>query len=717
MNLTTHTPNFITLHLAPDGADTNPGTQAHPFATLERARDELRRIRQSGAPFRGAEVWLHEGLYQRTETFELGPADSGGPENPVCWRAAPGETARIVGGRPVRGFAPVTDPDLRSRLTGSARDRVQCANLNQQGITDFGVIRARGFCRPYAPAGLELFFNTQPLRLAQWPKDHSLPITGVVDAGSKPRRGDTDHRGGVFHYDSDRPARWSKNDDLWAQGMFGTVWADDMIRIAALDPATRTVQLAEPHLYGIVLQKKTGGYFRFVNVLEELSEPGEYYLDRAAGIAYMIPPEPAENPEILASILEDPMVAMENVSHVEWRGLIFEASRGLGVYLEGGSANWIVECEFRNLGMLAVMMGQGVDGPDGAVHEFTGNPVARRVGNYAAHLYANPAWNRHAGTGHTVLRCVIHDTGEGGILLGGGERRTLERGNNSVAHCRIYRTNRLTATYRPAIMIDGVGNTATHNRIEDLPHSAIMFEGNDHRIEYNWIANVVTDSDDGGAIYAGRDIAMHGNSIRCNFISGARGGTLGFRSGIYLDDQVGGVEVFGNILHNNSIAAVISGRHIRVENNLLIGNDKALSIDGRLPCDRHLQVLKALPVGEDPWLSRYPEVARAPQDHWGKPVGMTVRFNVGIGCQPVSFDLGIDTTFVALEGNVEWKGDAGFVDMMGGDLRFRAEAQLPKTFPWLCAFHFDRIGPSPGLHGASDNNLQTEALTEELTKL
>jgi hypothetical protein len=39
-------PAIYTVHVAPQGNDANPGTAKKPFATLERARDEIRSVRQ-----------------------------------------------------------------------------------------------------------------------------------------------------------------------------------------------------------------------------------------------------------------------------------------------------------------------------------------------------------------------------------------------------------------------------------------------------------------------------------------------------------------------------------------------------------------------------------------------------------------------------------------------------------------------------------------------
>ena len=59
------------LYVAPNGSDTNPGTRARPFATLERARDEARRLKQDGKlPKGGLTIWLRGGDYLRTNALQ-----------------------------------------------------------------------------------------------------------------------------------------------------------------------------------------------------------------------------------------------------------------------------------------------------------------------------------------------------------------------------------------------------------------------------------------------------------------------------------------------------------------------------------------------------------------------------------------------------------------------------------------------------------------------
>ena len=46
--LTAATAHAAEFHVAPSGSDDNPGTQAAPFATLERARDAVRTLKAKG---------------------------------------------------------------------------------------------------------------------------------------------------------------------------------------------------------------------------------------------------------------------------------------------------------------------------------------------------------------------------------------------------------------------------------------------------------------------------------------------------------------------------------------------------------------------------------------------------------------------------------------------------------------------------------------------
>lgn len=76
------------FYVSPQGDDTNDGSPAKPFATLERARDAMRAAKKSG----GDTVWIHGGNFALPKTLELTATDSD-----VVYRSVAGETVRLSG--------------------------------------------------------------------------------------------------------------------------------------------------------------------------------------------------------------------------------------------------------------------------------------------------------------------------------------------------------------------------------------------------------------------------------------------------------------------------------------------------------------------------------------------------------------------------------------------------------------------------------------------
>ena len=130
-------------------------------------------------------------------------------------------------------------------------------------------------------------------------------------------------------------------------------------------------------------------------------------------------------------------------------------------------------------------------------------------------------------------------------------------------------------------MIGGVGQRASHNLIHDHPHCAILFNGNDHLIEFNEIHHIALETGDVGAIYTGRDYTFRGNRIRYNFVHDTGGVGMG-SMGMYMDDCVSGTEIFGNIFYKVQRAAFLGGgRDHQVVNNIFVECNHAVELDGR----------------------------------------------------------------------------------------------------------------------------------------
>ena len=111
---------------------------------------------------------------------------------PVLYRAYTNESPRLIGGRNVTGFVPVSDPVVLARLELSARTNVLRADLWGQGITNLGVLTRHGFNIDWA-GQTELFFQNQPMQLARWPNTNWLTI--AADSPPPATNSFTYHRG------------------------------------------------------------------------------------------------------------------------------------------------------------------------------------------------------------------------------------------------------------------------------------------------------------------------------------------------------------------------------------------------------------------------------------------------------------------------------------------------------------------------------------------
>lgn len=123
----------IALHVSPKGNDAHEGSAERPLATLEKARDLLRPLRNDAA-FPGAVVHVHAGNYVRAQPFALGKQDSGRKNAQIVYRAQ--GTVSLIGGKiiPHIAFRPVSDPAVKARLPQAARDQVRELHLPSLGI-------------------------------------------------------------------------------------------------------------------------------------------------------------------------------------------------------------------------------------------------------------------------------------------------------------------------------------------------------------------------------------------------------------------------------------------------------------------------------------------------------------------------------------------------------------------------------------------------------
>ncbi len=666
------------LFVSPRGRPAAKGTEKDPFGRIAAAIARVRELRRNGLSST-IRVHLAPGDYHLSKGLILDEACSGRPGAPTILE---GKGARLLGAIPlplswIRKEGKLSTIDLhRAKLSKEARGAL--------------ALRPRGMGRPVHPVAAELLDAQGALRRARWPNQGFVHFQRVLDPGSVPRNRTRDtpegkretgrERGGTFGFDHPRLKRWAKEARPWAFGYWHWDWADELLPIARIDPKEGTIRLGQPHRYGL----RKGGAFYLVNLLSELDQEGEFYIDPEKQKISFIPrsrthaetrPQTGARPRgqtrptspkpkpLLLSLLGQPLITIRGGHDIQIRHIHLEATRGHALVIEDGRRNKVLSCTFRNTGLSGI---------------------------------------RVRGEENLVEDCLLEDLGASGIELAGGDRATLRHANNTVTHCEIRRFGRLFRTYQPAIRLHGVGQHVQNNLIHHGPHSAIIFDGNEHRIEKNEIHHVLLETGDCGAIYAGRDWTLHGTRIQWNFIHDLPGSSGRWQNGVYLDDMASGIRVEGNIFFRcNSGMLVGGGRDNLIAHNVFIDSKLGIRFDQRgvgwmsrsLKDPRTSTLhrrLRAVPIDKEPWRSRYPSLRRYLSDRFGHPVGSKVLGNLFYGTLLGTI---ADPKTVEVHGNQVKKGRPGILEeKKGSPPRFRIRTFAPKEVPGFPPIPLSEIG-------------------------
>lgn len=699
----------IEFHVAINGDDTREGTRDTPFGSLERARDAVRDLKQrtDGLPPGGVRVIVHGGIHPRSDAFELSTEDSGTLDAPVVYAAAPDEIPILSGMAPLRPewFAPVANPSVLHRVIDpAARERLLQCDLRAHGITDYGQLSRRGHdvARPEITKTPppELSINGARMTRARWPNpgDHFPEFlrgvqqsrrgvvgrSGIVDPGPTGNEPDFLDRGGTIRYSFDRPASWRLADDIWLSGVFSWSWQWSFNRVAAIDVPAKTITLRYGERNGITDQY-SHDYFFAENLLEEIDQPGEYFLDRTTGMLFILPPEGfGENGvDVCLSMLAVPLVRLANASHVRIEGLTLDGGRAEGIVCRGGERVVIERCEIRNVSATGVAL---------------------------------------QGRNHGVRGCHIHHVGGVGVGLSGGDSETLAPGGLFVEDSEIHDFAWLDRVYAPAVLLGyrSVGSRVAHNRIHHGPHVAVTVYGNDHLIEYNDIGHVVEDFTDMGAVYAnlGARPLERGTVIRRNYFHDI-GQHHHLQNGVYPDNGTMGWRIEENVFHriggrgeaaNCRAVNNNTGAHIVTRHNVFI--DCTIPYLMGTFCapfhDKNVAGWQSYFQSHD--LSRLPHAGKYPEllQFWQEPRQYpdTNRFEGNIIFNPTMPLLQSYGKLAMRDGAIIEQGgsltttqnwitadDPGFLDASSGNFTLPSDAEAARRIPGFPGIDFDAIGP------------------------
>ena len=567
-----------------------------PFATLEAARDKIRKLKEENELPRGRiTIEIQRGVYEMSSAFKLEAKDGGRDSvSRIIYAGQSGSEVRLTGGKAVKNWTHVTDKNTLAMFYPEVRDKIYMADLKAAGINDFGSPEG---------GGAELFFNDKPMRISRYPNSGFVKITGILNEEPVDVRGTKGDLKGKFIYGDQHISQWKNEKDAWLYGYWFWDWSAQPQKIAKISSERKLIELVPPyHNYGY----RAGQWFYGFNLLSEIDVPGEYYIDRKDGIIYFYPPDPLNEGQAYVS-LNKSIIEMDNVSFLTIQGMTIEGCRETAVKLENCNNSLIADCTIRNSGDLGIEINDG--------------------------------------NSNGAEACNIYEVGGGGIKIVGGDRKTLAPANNYADNNHIHHIARLKRVYNPGISVRGVGNRISHNLIEHLPHMAVWFGGNDIIIEYNEINDVCYESNDAGAIYAGRDWTMRGNVIRYNYLRNISGFEGKGCVGIYLDDAFSSADIIGNVFNKVTRAMMIGGgRDNNVLNNIFVDCVPSIHVDARgMGWMENLHIPDWIKEAEEkgtifgiaytkpPFSERYPALVNILNDEPRAPKGNVISNNICFG--------------------------------------------------------------------------------------
>ncbi|MCC6393045.1 MAG: right-handed parallel beta-helix repeat-containing protein [Bryobacterales bacterium] len=234
-------------YVAPGGNDGNPGTLERPFRRIQKAADVM-------GP--GDTCWVRQGVYRET----VRPRKAGTPEKPVRFSAYPGETVVLSGTesisgewRPYRGsIFQIDTPQKFDQLFWDGRMMIEARwpNARLDDLLDrsswargaAGSAHGRIVDPELAKTGVDWTGALATLNVAHQFFTWTRPVLRYEPSGT------------MFEYPADLPGLAG-----FAAHPTGTGWDDDRYYLSGK--------------------------------LEALDSPGEFFLDRQAGILYFWPPD------------------------------------------------------------------------------------------------------------------------------------------------------------------------------------------------------------------------------------------------------------------------------------------------------------------------------------------------------------------------------------------------------------------------------------------
>mgnify|MGYP000229647752 FL=1 len=424
-----------TVFALSNGSDTNDGCSAATAVQSLSVAQEISRATAASHP--STQVFVSSSRV-RGEGITFGSNDTA-----ISWTgiSLDGESPATISGSillpPLSTWQNVTDPDTLARIRDTtARSVVRKLPLDGLATADeVGRLTRHGYAVGAAPPPMELFYNGEKLQRSRWPKpgDPLVAMSTVQNGNSSAP---------MFSLNTTRPFEWPASalddDGIWLEGIVSENWAWTYNHAIPLANGSMTLQYPEQYEVQIFAYNYCcHNRFFFDNVFEEISQPGEYYINTTEQAIYIIPPTDSTNErdmeagdsQLTASVLSTPVfsfqpdavgVKLANVSITETRGTAIDANEAIAIELRN--------LEIHNIGLAGATVGRASNLVD-------------------SHIY---------------------NVGTEAVSVSGGNVTSLQSGDSRIANVHIHDFAQWNKVYEAGVSISGVGNTGANQHCQHV---------------------------------------------------------------------------------------------------------------------------------------------------------------------------------------------------------------------------------------------------------